>query len=97
MIERVQRETREAASASRDLARDLRKAGLSVSDTAAVLGVSRGRVSQLSSEPEVSDSPAPARRQKARQNRGRGQEVRDWQAKRERVSVEDSTVVAAKD
>jgi hypothetical protein len=58
--ERVQRETVEAAAASRDLARDLRKAGLSVSDTAAVLGVSRGRVSQLSGEPAVPDSPARA-------------------------------------
>jgi hypothetical protein len=58
--ERVQRETVEAAAASRDLARDLRKAGLSVSDTAAVLGVSRGRVSQLSGEPDVPDSPARA-------------------------------------
>ena len=67
--ERVQRETIEAAAASRDLARDLRKAGLSVSDTAAVLGVSRGRVSQLSGEPDVSDSPARARRRKATTSR----------------------------
>lgn len=46
--ERVQRETVDAAAASREVARDLRKVGLSVSDTATVLGVSRGRVSQLS-------------------------------------------------
>ncbi|MGV3564169.1 MAG: antitoxin HicB [Nocardioides sp.] len=39
---------RAAAERSRDLARRLRdEAGLSVSDAAAVLGVSRGRVSQL--------------------------------------------------
>lgn len=36
-----------AAEHSREVARQLRKAGLSVTDTAAVLGVSRGRVSQL--------------------------------------------------
>lgn len=46
-IERAQRESRQAAAASRALASELRAAGLSVSDTAAVLGVSRGRVSQL--------------------------------------------------
>ena len=46
-VERIQRETQESAAASRALARDLRAAGLSVSDTAAILGVSRGRVSQL--------------------------------------------------
>jgi DNA-directed RNA polymerase specialized sigma subunit len=39
---------RRASSAYRRLAADLRAAGLSVSDTATVLGVSRGRVSQLS-------------------------------------------------
>lgn len=39
---------RAAAKAKRQLADDLRAAGLSVSDTAAILGVSRGRVSQLS-------------------------------------------------
>lgn len=38
---------REAASASRAVARELREHGLSVADTAAVLGVSKGRVSQL--------------------------------------------------
>lgn len=37
-----------ASRAYRALAADLRAAGLSVSDTAAILGVSRGRVSQLS-------------------------------------------------
>ena len=46
-VERAQRGNREAAAASRALAHDLRAAGLSVSDTASVLGVSRGRVSQL--------------------------------------------------
>lgn len=46
-IARVQRESREAATESRAVARALRTAGLSVTDTAAVLGVSRGRVSQL--------------------------------------------------
>ncbi len=46
-IEHAQRENRQAAAASRALASELREAGLSVSDTAAVLGVSRGRVSQL--------------------------------------------------
>jgi hypothetical protein len=46
-IERAQRENRQAAAASRALAGELRAAGLSVSDTATVLGVSRGRVSQL--------------------------------------------------
>lgn len=38
---------RRAAAQSRDVARKLRSAGLSVTDTAAVMGVSRGRVSQL--------------------------------------------------
>jgi hypothetical protein len=47
---RVQRENAEAAAASRELARELRAAGLSVTDTAAILGVSRGRVSQLVSQ-----------------------------------------------
>jgi DNA-directed RNA polymerase specialized sigma24 family protein len=49
-------EVQEAASAqaraaehSRQVARQLRDLGLSVTDTAAVLGVSRGRVSQLTS------------------------------------------------
>jgi predicted transcriptional regulator len=46
-IERAQRENRQAAAASRALVSELRAAGLSVSDTAAVLGVSCGRVSQL--------------------------------------------------
>lgn len=36
-----------AAKASREVARDLREAGLSVTDSAVILGVSRGRVSQL--------------------------------------------------
>ena len=38
---------RDAAREARDVARQLRAEGLSVTDTAAVLGVSRGRVSQL--------------------------------------------------
>lgn len=38
---------REAAREAREIARALRAEGLSVTDTAAVLGVSRGRVSQL--------------------------------------------------
>jgi len=42
------REQQEARKSYRALAADLRAAGLSVSDTAAILGVSRGRVSQLS-------------------------------------------------
>lgn len=42
------RQQQEASKAYRALAADLRAAGLSVSDTAAILGVSRGRVSQLS-------------------------------------------------
>ena len=36
-----------AARAAREVAADLRKAGLSVADTATVMGVSKGRVSQL--------------------------------------------------
>lgn len=46
-LARAQRETQDAAAASRRVAARLRAAGLSVTDTAAVLGVSRGRVSQL--------------------------------------------------
>ncbi|MGH3276109.1 MAG: helix-turn-helix domain-containing protein [Streptosporangiaceae bacterium] len=42
------RQQHEARNSYRALAADLRAAGLSVSDTAAILGVSRGRVSQLS-------------------------------------------------
>ncbi|MBN9610115.1 MAG: hypothetical protein BGO26_02525 [Actinobacteria bacterium 69-20] len=38
---------REAAAEARSVARRLRSAGLSVADAATVLGVSRGRVSQL--------------------------------------------------
>jgi predicted XRE-type DNA-binding protein len=37
----------EAAKAARELAGDLRRQGLSVSDIAEVMGVTRGRVSQL--------------------------------------------------
>lgn len=36
-----------AAKRAREIARELRDAGLSVTDSAAILGVSRGRVSQL--------------------------------------------------
>jgi DNA-directed RNA polymerase specialized sigma24 family protein len=43
----AERAQRDAAREARAVARALREAGLSVSDTAAVLGVSRGRVSQL--------------------------------------------------
>lgn len=43
----AERARREAAREARALATALRAAGLSISDTAAVLGVSRGRVSQL--------------------------------------------------
>lgn len=39
--------TREAAERAREIASELRDKGLSVADTAAVLGVSKGRVSQL--------------------------------------------------
>lgn len=41
---------RAAAAESRDLARKLRSEGLSGDDTAAVLGVSKGRVSQLAKQ-----------------------------------------------
>lgn len=40
---------REAAREARELVRALRAEGLSVTDTAVILGVSRGRVSQLAS------------------------------------------------
>jgi hypothetical protein len=46
-IERTQRENQEAAAASRNLARECRAAGLSVTDIGIILGVSRGRASQL--------------------------------------------------
>jgi predicted XRE-type DNA-binding protein len=45
--ERAQNEQQEAAKAARNLVTQLRQAGLSVADTAAVLGVTKGRVSQL--------------------------------------------------
>jgi len=51
---------RSAARESREVARALRGQGLSVSDTAEVLGVSRGRVSQL-----LRTSPAEARARRA--------------------------------
>lgn len=48
---------KEAAVKSREAARALRAAGLSVGDTAAVLGISRGRVSQLAAtQPGRTDS-----------------------------------------
>jgi hypothetical protein len=43
----AERARREATDETRAAARELRQAGLSVADTAAVLEVSRGRVSQL--------------------------------------------------
>ena len=39
--------SREAARRSREVVRELRAEGYSVADTAAILGVSRGRISQL--------------------------------------------------
>ena len=45
----------EAAAANRQVVMDLRDAGLSISDIAHVMGVSRGRVSQL-----VASAPTPA-------------------------------------
>jgi len=45
--ERAQNEQQDAAKAARNLVTQLRQAGLSVADTAAVLGVTKGRVSQL--------------------------------------------------
>lgn len=44
---RAQEFQEEAARDSRAVARELREAGISVTDSAAILGVSRGRVSQL--------------------------------------------------
>lgn len=46
-VSEVAKAQRHAAERSRAIARELRARGLSVTDTAAVLGVSRGRVSQL--------------------------------------------------
>ncbi|NEE02893.1 sigma factor-like helix-turn-helix DNA-binding protein [Phytoactinopolyspora halotolerans] len=46
-VAEVEKARREAAREAREVARQLRANGLSLSDTAAVLGVSRGRVSQL--------------------------------------------------
>jgi hypothetical protein len=48
LLAAADRQQQEARNSYRALAVDLRAAGLSVSDTAAILGVSRGRVSQLS-------------------------------------------------
>jgi DNA-directed RNA polymerase specialized sigma24 family protein len=45
--ERAQIAQQEAAKTARNLVAQLRQAGLSVADTAAVLGVTKGRVSQL--------------------------------------------------
>ncbi|WP_211310231.1 antitoxin HicB [Branchiibius hedensis] len=44
---RAEQMQREAAAENRAAAKGLRDAGLSVSDTAYIMGVSRGRVSQL--------------------------------------------------
>jgi hypothetical protein len=44
---RAQIAQQEAAKSTRNLVAQLRQAGLSVADTAAVLGVTKGRVSQL--------------------------------------------------
>src|ERR1700722_5343129 len=48
LLAAADRQQQEARNSYRALAVDLRAAGLSVSDSAAILGVSRGRVSQLS-------------------------------------------------
>jgi hypothetical protein len=48
LLAAADKQQQEARNSYRALAADLRAAGLSVSDTAAILGVSRGRVSQLS-------------------------------------------------
>ncbi|MGH3171501.1 MAG: hypothetical protein ACRDN0_37275 [Trebonia sp.] len=48
LLAAADRQQQEARNSYRALAADLRAAGLSVSDTASILGVSRGRVSQLS-------------------------------------------------
>lgn len=45
--EQAQAAQREAAAEARQLVADLRGQGLSVADTAAALGISKGRVSQL--------------------------------------------------
>lgn len=46
-VAEAQRAQKEAAELSRAAAQHLREAGLSVSDSAFVMGLSRGRVSQL--------------------------------------------------
>jgi hypothetical protein len=56
-VDAAERAQRDAAKAKRELADDLRAAGLSVSDTAAILGVSRGRVSQLSNASQTTGRP----------------------------------------
>jgi hypothetical protein len=48
LLAAADRQQQEARNSYRALAADLRAAGLSVPDTAVILGVSRGRVSQLS-------------------------------------------------
>jgi uncharacterized protein (DUF849 family) len=48
LLAAADRQQQEARNSYRALAADLRAAGLSVSHTAVILGVSRGRVSQLS-------------------------------------------------
>lgn len=66
-IDRVRHDTEEAAVAqvraahqARDLVADLRSLGLSVSDTATILGISRGRVSQLTTREPAPREPAPS-------------------------------------
>ena len=55
-VERSQREGREAIAAFGKVAQRLRGAGLSLTDTATLLGVSRGRISQLGGTGRLSSS-----------------------------------------
>ena len=50
MTARAAAAQRDAAAATRQVVADLRKEGLSVSDIATILGVTRGRVSQLAAD-----------------------------------------------
>jgi hypothetical protein len=57
------RDTIAVAAASRAVARDLRRAGLTVDDAAIILGVSRGRISQLTAEAmRMAREPASVRK-----------------------------------
>lgn len=56
MTARAAEAQREAAVATRQVVADLRREGLSVSDIATILGVTRGRVSQLAAGAPTSDS-----------------------------------------